>query len=309
MNTQLKRNNTSIYFLLLLVPLFWGGAFGAAKHVITEISPITAATLRFGTAGLILLIIVLLLSEWNLEVLKKRWLGLFFMAVTGIFSYNAFFFIALEYTSAINGSLIMATTPVFVTLGAVFFLKEAWNKRLGYGLFLSLIGVFLVIIKGSFQTLVSLSFNMGDLLFIVALFSWVIHGLIGKVVMKGISPLFTTTVTTLIGSIFLAIWSFIEGGWDDVSSMSSQSWIEMIYMIIFATVIAFFLWNKGIHQIGASKSSIYMNFVPINAMWIAILFYGSTITWQQLVGMFLVIIGVYIATFSNRLGKRNLRAD
>ncbi|MFC7442555.1 DMT family transporter [Laceyella putida] len=161
---QSEKSNISIYFLLLLVPLFWEGAFGAAKHVITEISPITAATLRFGLVGLILLVIVLIRSEWNLEVLKRFWLGLVLMAVTGIFSYNAFFFIALKYTSAVNGSLIMATTPVFITLGAVLFLHEAWDKRLGYGLFLSLTGVFLVMIKGSFQTLISLSFNMGDLL-------------------------------------------------------------------------------------------------------------------------------------------------
>ncbi|WP_181444627.1 DMT family transporter [Bacillus sp. 03113] len=292
-----------MYFLLLLVPLFWGGAFGAAKHIITEISPITAATLRFGSAGLILLVIVLIRSEWDWEVLKKRWRGLLLMAVTGIFSYNAFFFIALEHTSVVNGSLIMATTPVFITLGAILFLNETWSIRLGCGLFLSFAGVFLVIIQGSFQTLISLSLNIGDLLFVAALFSWVIHGLIGKVVMQGISPLFTTTITSLIGSFFLAIWSFFEGGGKDVLSMSGQSWFEMIYMVVFATVIAFLLWNKGVHQIGASKSSIYMNFVPINATWTAILFYGSTVTWQQLVGMAMVIIGVYIATFSSGLRK------
>lgn len=294
-----------IYILMLLVPLFWGGAFGAAKHVISEIHPITAATLRFGSASLILLAIILFRSEWNMNVLKKRWFGLVAMAITGIFSYNAFFFIALNYTSAINGSLIMATSPVFITLGAVLFLSEKWNARLGIGLLLSLFGVFLVIIKGSLETLISLSFNIGDLLFLGALFSWVVHGLIGKVVMRGVgvSPLFTTTVTMLIGSLFLAIWSFVEGGWSEVADMSGQSWMEMIYMSVFATVIAFFLWNQGVHQIGASKASIYMNLVPINATWIAVLFYGSVISWQQIVGMGLVITGVYIVTFGSKRKK------
>ncbi|MGP4040938.1 DMT family transporter [Gracilibacillus sp. D59] len=295
---KVGKSSKKIYLLLLLVPLFWGGAFGTAQHVITEISPLIAATLRFGSAGLILLTIILVRGEWNWEVLRKRWLGLFLMAITGIFSYNAFFFVALKYTSAVNGSLIMSTTPVFVTVGAILFLHETWNKRLGMGLFLSLTGVFLVIIQGSFQTLISLSFNNGDLLFIAALFSWVIHGLIGKVVMQGVSPLFTTTVTTLIGSIFLAIGSFFDGEWEDVLAMSGQSWIEMVYMVVFATVIGFFLWNKGIQQIGASKSSIYMNLVPINAAWIAVLLYGESIGWQQLLGMGMVITGVFIATFN-----------
>nr|WP_033404878.1 DMT family transporter [Gracilibacillus lacisalsi] len=303
---QSAEKSKKIYFLLFLVPLFWGGAFGTAQHVITEISPLIAATLRFGSAGLLLLIIVLLRGEWNWTVLRSRWLGLFLMAITGIFSYNAFFFIALKYTNAVNGSLIMATSPVFITLGAIFFLSEIWNKRLGVGLFLSLTGVFLVIMQGSFQTLLSLSFNKGDLLFMAALASWVIHGLIGKVVMQGVSPLFTTTITTLIGSIFLAIGSFFDGEWKAVLAMSGQSWLEMIYMVVFATVIGFLLWNMGIHQIGASKASIYMNLVPINAGWIAVLLYGERITWQQLFGMILVITGVFIATYKNGLKKQKI---
>jgi drug/metabolite transporter (DMT)-like permease len=306
MGSQSKKN-VSIYFWMLLVPLFWGGAFGAAKHVINEISPITAATLRFGSAGLILLAVVIIRSEWKIDVLKKQWFGLLLMAFTGMFGFNAFFFMALEFTSAINGSLIMATTPVFVTFGAVLFLNETWNRRLGFGLFISLVGVFLVIIKGSFQTLTSLTFNTGDLLFVAGLFCWVAHGLIGKGVMKGVSPLFTTTITMLVGSFFLAVWSLFEGGWGNVSRMSGQSWIEMLFMIVCSSVVAFFLWNKGVHQIGASKSSMYMNLVPINATWIIFLFYGSVITWQQIVGMVMVIIGVYFATSNHKLSSTSLK--
>lgn len=300
MGTKSKQK-AGIYFLMLLVPLFWGGAFGAAKHVITEISPITAATLQFGPAGLILLLVVTMRSQWKIEVLKKQWFGLLMMALTGILGYNAFFFVALGYTSAINGSLIMATTPVFVTFGAVLFLNETWNGRLGFGLLLSLIGVFLVIIKGSLETLVSLTFNAGDLLFAAGLICWVVHGLIGKVVMKESPPLFTTTITMLLGSLFFAIWSLFEGGWSRVPNMSGQSWIEMLFLIVCSSVVAFLLWNKGIHQIGASKSSLYMNLVPINATWIALLFYEATITWQQIVGMSMVIIGVYVATTSPKI--------
>lgn len=300
MQPQGKQSNGSFYVMLLLVPLFWGGSFGAAKHVITEVPPFTAAAVWFGSAGIILLILVLLKGGWDAKALKSRWLGLLLMAVTGIFAYNAFFFVALQYTSAINGSLIMAVSPVFITLGAVLFLHESWNRRLGIGLLLSFTGVFLVIVNGSLDTLLSLTFNAGDMLFIGALLCWVTHGLIGKAVMEGSSPLLTTTVTTLVGAFVLAICAFFEDGWARVPTMSGQSWVEMVYMTVFATVIAFFLWNKGIHQIGASKSGVYMNLVPINASWIAVLFYGAGLTWQQVIGMAMVFLGVYFATMQNR---------
>src|SRR5690625_7435636 len=78
----------------------------------------------------------------------KQWVPLFLMDLTGIFGYNLFFFIGLDMTSAINGSLIMATSPVFMTIGAVLFLHEEWNKRVGLGLILSLLGVLVVISQG-----------------------------------------------------------------------------------------------------------------------------------------------------------------
>lgn len=295
-----KNKNYSIYVLMLLVPLFWGGAFGAAKHVITEIPPMTAAAFRFGVAGIILLIITIARSEFKVRVIKERWVGIILMGISGILVYNAFFFIALKYTSAINGSLIMSSTPVFMTLGAVLFLKEKWSLRLGIGIGISLFGVVTVILKGSIQNLIMLSFNFGDLLFIGALIGWFTHGLLGKVVMKGTSPLLTTTLTTLVGSFFLFICSLFEEGWGQIPHMSIQSWIEMIYMIVFASVLAFLLWNRGIHEIGASKASIFMNFVPIHATWIAILLYGSSITWIQIIGIAMVIIGVCTVTYQGK---------
>lgn len=307
MNLNQEQNKGTYYFLLLLVPLFWGGAFGATKHVITELTPMTAATIRFGLASFILLAITLFRSEWKINILNKSSIGIWLMSLTGIFGYNVFFFESMKYTSAINGSLIMATTPVFVTFGAVFFLRESWNSRIGIGLLLSLLGVFLVIVKGSMQTILSLKFNIGDLLLLGALVCWVIYGLIGKIVMKTYSPLLTTTATMLIGSIFLAIGSLFENDWGDVSRASMQTWTEMAFMVLCSTVIAFFLWNQGVQKIGASKTSMYMNLVPINATWISLLLYDSSITWPQIAGMVLVIIGVIFTTSTRKKMISNLK--
>ncbi|WP_164670889.1 DMT family transporter [Virgibacillus doumboii] len=301
-----KEQSIAIYFWLLLVPLFWGGAFVAAEHIITEIPPVTAAAFRFGSAGILLMIFVLFRKSLDVEAIKKQWLTILLMAVTGIFGYNVFFFTALDITSAINGSLIVATTPVLITFGAVLFLGETWNRQLGFGLFLSLLGVIVVISKGSLATIMNLEFNLGDLLFIGGLLCWVTHGLLGKVAMRDVSPTVTTTLTTLTGSIFLCIFSIPENGWDAIFSMSAQAWGEMLFMIICSSVTGFLLWNYGIKQIGASKASIYMNLVPINTALLAVGLYASPITWTQIIGMIMVITGVYFVTFHQYL--KNKRA-
>lgn len=292
-----ERRSVAIYFLLLFVPFFWGGAFVAAEHIITEIPPITAAACRFLAAGIILLVFIFFQGHIDFKALRKQWLVIFLMALTGIFGYNTFFFIGLHMTSSINGSLIIATSPAFITLGAVLFLDEKWNRHIGVGLMLSFIGVVIVISEGQLSTILNLKFNTGDLLFLGGLICWVSHGLLGKVAMRDVSPIVTTTFTTLIGAIFLVVFSFVEeDGWKTIPMMSVQAWMEMAFMIICSSVLGFLIWNYGIKQIGASRSSIYMNLVPINTALLAVFIYGSRITMAQIFGMIMVILGVYFVT-------------
>lgn len=281
---------------MLLVPLFWGGSFSTAEHVITEIPPLVAATIRFALAGLLLLLLVTVRSEWNLQGLKTNWKGLVIISLTGIFGYNALFFVALHYTSAINGSLIIATMPLFVSLGAILFFKEAWNGKLGISLALSFIGVVLVITKGSLERLASLSFNEGDLLFIGALLCGVVYSLVGKKAVKDVSPVFATAVMTLLGSIFLGFSSISEGGWEMVPEMSLQGWMEMAYMVVCGTLIGYIIFNLGVHQIGASKASIYLNLTPIVTSLLSVWLYGASMTWSLFVGLLFVLAGVCLAT-------------
>lgn len=293
-----NKHSVAIYFLLLSVPFFWGGAFVAAEHIITEIPPITAAAFRFSVAGVILLIYIFLRKSFQLPIGLTQWLLIILMAMTGIFGYNIFFFIGLQMTSAINGSLIVATSPVFMTLGAVLFLSERWNRQLGFGLVLSLVGVVIVISHGSLKTFSELQFNAGDLLFIGALFSWVAHGLLGRILMRKMSPIAVTTLTMIIGAFFLIIASFTETNQIQlILEMSIQAWSEMAFIIIFSSVIGFLLWNRGVQQIGASQASIYINLVPIYTALIAVFLYRSPITYSQIFGMILVLVGVYFVSF------------
>jgi drug/metabolite transporter (DMT)-like permease len=296
------RKEASIYLLLFLVPIFWGGSFSVGKHVVTEVPPITTAALRYGAAGLILVGITTWKRQWNVKQIRKNWFGLLLMALTGIFAYNALFFIGLQYTSAANGSLIVATSPVFMTILAVLLMGEGWSKTIGIGMVLSLTGVFIVITNGSLNTMTSMKFNFGDLIFIGAMASWVLYGIMGKKTLKGISPLLTTTVSTCIGSLFLIGCSLFEEGWHKVPMMSGQVVVEFFYLTVLATVLGFILWNIGIQKIGASKTSAYMNLVPVNALLISVIFYDAQVNNIQIAGMALVLSGVYLVNRYKKVG-------
>ena len=155
----MPRERLGIYFLMLLAPLFWGGAFSTTKHLLTELPPLTVAAFRFLVAGLMMGGWIWWRGGWDWQAIRDSWRGLLLLAGAGIFGYNALFNIGMQYTSAINGALVIVINPVTTSLVAVLFFGEKWSKRQGMGVLLSIIGVMIVITRGDYEVLRSLALN------------------------------------------------------------------------------------------------------------------------------------------------------
>lgn len=288
---------TKIYMVLLLVPVFWGGAFGVTKHILVEVAPLTASALRFIIAGLLLFI----WSGWQRELawlpIKQNFFSLMALGATGVFSYNYFFATGLQYTSAVTAALIVVINPVFTTCIAILFMGEAWNGRTLLGVVISLLGVALVVSKGDLTVLVQMPIGIGEIYLFGSVASWVAYTLLVKKVTRTIGTGLLTTVSTMMGAVMLLIISLIkEDQWSTVLQVSNQTMLEVLYMAVCATVVAFLLFNWGIQCIGATKASAYINLMPVNALWIAVFLYGEKISTYHLIGMLLTIAGVVITT-------------
>lgn len=292
--SELKQ--TYVYILLLLVPLFWGGAFGSTKHALTELPPLTLSAVRFLLAGLVLAAWVTFRHEWNWPLIRRHWLGLFLLGLTGAFLYNYFFATGLQYTSSLNAALVVVVNPVLTACLAVFVLGEPWHWRIGAGVILSLIGVLTVITQGNLDMLLNLSFGRGEVIVTGAMLSWVTYTLIGKFVNKPVGAVLATAVSTIIGAILLLLASLHEAQWYKVAAISAQTAAEILFLALCATIVAFVLFNWGVQQIGATKGSAYINLMPVNALWIAAAFYGEPVFWPQIIGMLLILSGVFLTT-------------
>ena len=281
---------------MLLVPLFWGGAFGSTKHVLTELPPLTVAAFRFLCAGVLMSIWAMKRGEWDWKTIRGSWLRLLGLGAVGIFGYNALFNIGMQYTSAINGALVIVVNPVTTSLIALLFLGERWSIRQGMGALISMMGVLIVITRGDLSALYSLSLNKGDLILLGAVVTWTAYASLGKIVMRRISPTRATAVSMVLGGIMLLIASLHENGWAKLPGISFQVAAELVYLSIFASFIAFLLFNVGVREIGAGKASAYINLMPVYAVLIAALFYGETVTWVHGIGMTCVMSGVLLTT-------------
>lgn len=292
-----KQSLTKVYLILLIVPLFWGGAFGTTKHVLSEIPPLTTSALRFMIAG----VLMFLWSGWRGELawspIKQNFFSLLALGATGVFSYNYFFATGLQYTSAVTAALIIVINPVFTTCIASFFMGEAWNWRTLLGVAVSLLGVSLVVSKGDLSVLTQMKIGIGEVYLFGSVASWVTYTLLVKKVTRTMGTGLVTAVSTMMGAVMLLIIATIqENQWGNVLSVSHQTMLEVLYLSVCATVVAFLLFNWGIQRVGATKAAAYINLMPINAVWIAVFLYGEKISTYHLMGMAITIAGVLITT-------------
>lgn len=110
-----------------------GSNFNAGVTVVTEVSPLIAASERFIIASLVIFIYMVIKAKNNINAFKLNWLAFILLGLCGITGFNLAFFIGLQTTSAINGALIMATSPVTTALIASIIDKHqvTWSQRVG----------------------------------------------------------------------------------------------------------------------------------------------------------------------------------
>lgn len=288
-----------IYLKLLLTALFWGGTFIAGRLLADRVGPFSAAFLRFAMAASLLLALTVRHEGRLPRIHRNQFIGLLFLGMTGVFAYNAFFFKGLQLISAGRASLIIANNPVFITLFAALIFKEKLSWLKAGGILLSVTGALIVISKGDPAALLRGGVGWGEILIFGCVASWVAYSLIGKTIMKDLSPLVSVTYSALIGTAALFIPAVAEGMVREVPHYTVLDWVCISYLGVFGTVLGFVWYYEGIKALGPTRAGQFINFVPVCAILLAFFILGEPITWSLLVGAGFVITGVSLTNMKS----------
>ncbi len=289
-----------VYFKLLLTAFFWGGTFIAGRSLAGSVGPYSAAFLRFVVASAFLVLLTVRI-EGRIPKLPARtipWVVL--LGMTGVFSYNAFFFKGLALIEAGRAAIIIANNPVLITLLSALLFGERLTPLKGAGVLLSVSGALVVITRGNLAGIVAGGIGKGELLIFGCVASWVAYSLIGKRVMSDLSPLAAVAFSAVIGAAALFPAALSEGLAADASSYRFADWAAIFYLGFFGTVVGFVWYYQGIQRIGPARASLFINFVPISAVVLAFFILGEPLTPSLAVGTLLVCTGVYL---TNRKAK------
>ena len=284
------------YIMLTVATVAWGGAFVAAKMVVTELHPMVAAAARFWLAFLCLLPLMLWKERAKAVVSRQCWPMLIFLGFSGIFLYNLLFFQGLKISAAMDGSLLVACGPVLTAVLSGLFLKEQLVLRQALGFLVSLSGVVVIVTKGVPTALLAWDVNPGDLMLICSALTWSFYSVAGKVAMKELSPMVTTTYGMGIGALMLTITAVPHLSNDAFAAITIKSVLGLGYLAVMASALGFVLWFEGIKRLGASRAAIFQNLVPLSGAILAILLLGEQLEIFHPIGAVLILGGVYLVT-------------
>ncbi|MCO7254877.1 DMT family transporter [Dickeya oryzae] len=285
--------NNHIWVMVVMAVFFWGSNFNAIAELDANLPPIISSIIRFVIASVIFSFTFFVFRGRDISLSAKDFLSLALLGFLGIFCFNYAIFAGMKSTSPINGALIMANMPLVSILFSRLLLNARVTLFQYIGLFLGVVGVFLVITKGNYA---SLRYNSGDLWIIVSCACGGLYAVLTKKLIAHVPPVQATRWTILFGTALMLVFAALLHDINyEYLSVSRLSYTLLAYMAIAGTVLAYYFWIKGCQVLGPEKTSVTTNLTPVFTLVISFIM-GKAVEPIQIIGMAIIIIGVLLAT-------------
>ena len=291
------KNKTGVYIGVVAAMIMWSLTFVWFKIVNEYYGPFTIVFLRLFLSAVILLGI-----SWVSSVLQKLQASDLFRFLVLAFIYPVIYFIAeslgLTMISASQGAVIISTIPLIVPVGAYLLLHERVTVLNIIGIAISFIGVIIVVLKPDF------SFNAapaGIILMLVAVLAAVGYTLMVKKLTEKYNAFTITTYQNLFGCLlFLPLFLIFEYREFLSAEHTARAIVNLVYLAVFGSSLAFIFFNYGVKVIGATKTEIFTNIIPVFTAVFAYFMLGEDLGFQKLFGIAVVLAGLFLAQLKTR---------
>ena len=283
------------YLYLLLTAVLWGTNYHLAKYMVAETTFAGGGFWRYAVAVTALLLVVgRHLPDWTTV---RRHLGPAALIGGGaLFGFNLCYFLGLEHTSALNGSLIMSLNPASTVLLSALVLGTSIRALQVFGLAVALAGVVYLVTAGDLSRLAGLDLNVGDLYFLGANVCFAFHHVWVKRYGVGLSTQhFTLLIATCTLLAFLV--ALMVTGYRPTLQHTPVFWVCALAFGALGTTLAYLSWNAGVKALGADVGGMFLNVPPIATALGAVVL-GQPFLPEHYVAGALVLVGLLVGQWA-----------
>ncbi|MFQ5829700.1 MAG: DMT family transporter [Candidatus Methylomirabilia bacterium] len=292
--------HVSPYLLLALAALFWSGNWVLGRAVHTDIPPVSLNFWRWVTASGVLLPLTVASLVAYRDVIARRWKILVLLSATGVSAFHSAVYYALNFTTAVNALLILATAPVLIVIVTWILFREMITGLQSVGIAVSLAGVVVLVARGSLEVLTTLKFNYGDLWMFVAIPLWAVYSALLKWRPVALPPLDLVASLALVGVLLLLPFYLLEYAVVGPFEITLGNVASILYMGLFASVFAYVFWNRGVAAVGPNKAGLFIHLMPVFGTTLAVIFLSEAVHLYHSAGVALIFLGIYLTTRQGR---------
>jgi len=287
------------YLLLAFAGLCWSGNHVLGRAIAGHVPPIGISTIRWLIPSLVLWLVARRHIHRDWPAIRSQWRVLLWLGVTGGALFSALQYVGLQYTSAVNVSVLNSLVPVLIVAGGALLFGDRVGGLQMLGITTSCLGVLVIVARGEVETLRTLQFNWGDLIIVFNMVVFSIYAACLRLQPRIHWLSFMFVLAVIATAVSLPFWL-----WESLYVASFQptllTAVAILYVSIFPSVLAFAAWNRGVELIGAGRAGPFLHLIPIYTALIATAFLGESLASHHVIGFSMILIGVWLAARTSK---------
>ncbi len=292
----------SVHLALLAVQASFGGFHVIGKLVLGELTPLQLAGLRVALATP-----VLLLLAWRRDRCLPRPSDLPTLAglgMLGVFLNQVLFIIGLQYTTATNAAILMASIPVFAVAVAAAMRIEPMGRRRLAGIALAVAGALVVL--GPTQLSLGQGVFLGNLLILLNCLSYSVFLVLHRPVLERLPWRTTIAWSFLFGGMAVLAVAAVDLSRLQPTTLSPTAWAGLAYIVAMPTLFSYSVNTWAVKRSSAALTAAYTTAQPLFAALLASWILGERLGWQEAVGFLLIAAGLF---WVSRRGRQGVLPD
>lgn len=291
------KNSLRVHAALFFVALIYAANYSLSKDVMPQyMGPFGIVTLRIVGAALFFAVLSRIIAPQDHIQGRADNVRSIICGVTGIGVNQLLFFSGLNYTSPINASLLQTIAPIVVVLASAVLLGEKITGARVGGILLGAVGAATLILSRNPTDAIYPNATLGNILILLNATAFGVYLVLVTPLMRKYNAFTVLARIFLVGAFVAVPFGWRDALTTDYAHFPLYIWAEVVYMVLFLTIIAYLLNNWALKYASPALLGVYIYLQPVLAVLIAVSLGKDHFTWGRALQAALIFGGVFLVS-------------